>query len=222
MPSSARVLKTFCTTREAALLLGISLRTAQLWTESGLLEAWKTNGGHRRILRKSVERLLAKPDTPARFGKRRALTGVPAGKSPVERPGVFRLLIVAADATARSEALPRYTRAVSDWPMPTQLNIVAEVGEALVRTGLWRPDLLVIDAQISGIDSGQILRTLRAIDELAALRVVVVGDPDAAGVAPPGDLPTDAVHWPKPLSLERLRVLAEAVWAVRSVAHAAG
>ena len=46
-------------TREAAQLLGISLRTAQLWVESGVLRAWKTAGGHRRILRASVEAVLA-------------------------------------------------------------------------------------------------------------------------------------------------------------------
>ena len=44
----------YCTTREAAELLGVSLTTAQLWVESGLLEAWKTEGGHRRIHRTSV------------------------------------------------------------------------------------------------------------------------------------------------------------------------
>jgi excisionase family DNA binding protein len=48
----------YLSTREAAELLGISLRTAQLWVENGVLLAWKTSGGHRRILRKSVDALL--------------------------------------------------------------------------------------------------------------------------------------------------------------------
>ena len=61
MARNERIQKTFCTTREAAQMLGVSLRTAQLWAESGLLEAWKTDGGHRRISRHSVERLLASP-----------------------------------------------------------------------------------------------------------------------------------------------------------------
>lgn len=41
--------KSFCTTREAAGLLGVSVGTVQLWVESGLLQAWKTSGGHRRV-----------------------------------------------------------------------------------------------------------------------------------------------------------------------------
>eukprot|EP01036_Dinobryon_divergens_P016193 gene16192-21946_t len=43
--------KTFCTTREAASRLGISIGTVQLWVEKGLLSAWKTEGGHRRVTR---------------------------------------------------------------------------------------------------------------------------------------------------------------------------
>ena len=43
-----------CSTREAAEALGICVRTAQLWVEQGRLRAWKTPGGHRRILRESV------------------------------------------------------------------------------------------------------------------------------------------------------------------------
>ncbi|MFM7066754.1 MAG: excisionase family DNA-binding protein, partial [Gammaproteobacteria bacterium] len=36
---------TYLSTREAADLLGVSLRTVQLWVESGTLRAWKTAGG---------------------------------------------------------------------------------------------------------------------------------------------------------------------------------
>lgn len=45
-------------TREAAAILGVCVRTVQLWVESGRLQAWKTPGGHRRISRKSVEKEL--------------------------------------------------------------------------------------------------------------------------------------------------------------------
>lgn len=47
-----------CTTREAAKALGVALRTAQLWAETGRLRAWKTVGGHRRILVSSIHELL--------------------------------------------------------------------------------------------------------------------------------------------------------------------
>ena len=48
----------FATTREAAASLGVSLRTIQLWVESGVLTAWKTAGGHRRIPHTAINKLL--------------------------------------------------------------------------------------------------------------------------------------------------------------------
>lgn len=49
----------FLTTREASKLLGVALTTIQLWVETGVLPAWKTAGGHRRISRQAVDKLRA-------------------------------------------------------------------------------------------------------------------------------------------------------------------
>ena len=65
-----------CTTRQAAEALGVALRTAQLWTESGRLRAWKTEGGHRRILVSSVKELLTARDC--------------CGQSELPSPGIRR------------------------------------------------------------------------------------------------------------------------------------
>ena len=46
------------TTRQAAILLNVSVRSVQLWVERGALQAWKTAGGHRRISVESVQQLL--------------------------------------------------------------------------------------------------------------------------------------------------------------------
>lgn len=46
------------TTREAAALLGVAVSTAQVWMEGGALPTWKTPGGHRRVRRSAVLRLL--------------------------------------------------------------------------------------------------------------------------------------------------------------------
>ncbi|WP_052699743.1 excisionase family DNA-binding protein [Martelella endophytica] len=47
-------MKDILTTANAAELLGVSIRTVQLWVESGQLPSWKTPGGHRRIPRQAV------------------------------------------------------------------------------------------------------------------------------------------------------------------------
>jgi excisionase family DNA binding protein len=51
--------KDVLTTSQAAKLLGISVRTAQLLIEGGTLTSWKTPGGHRRVYRADVEALIA-------------------------------------------------------------------------------------------------------------------------------------------------------------------
>lgn len=47
----------YCTTAEAARSLGVSIRTIQLWVDDGVLSAWKTVGGHRRITLDSLNKL---------------------------------------------------------------------------------------------------------------------------------------------------------------------
>lgn len=51
--------KDYFTSREAAELLGVAVSTVQLRTNNGLLRAWITAGGHRRIARNSVEEILS-------------------------------------------------------------------------------------------------------------------------------------------------------------------
>lgn len=46
------------TTREASRLLGIAVSTAQQWIKNGVLPAWKTPGGHRRVRLSDISALL--------------------------------------------------------------------------------------------------------------------------------------------------------------------
>jgi excisionase family DNA binding protein len=61
--------KDVLTTAEAAQMLGISTRTAQLWVETGQLSSWKTPGGHRRIPRQAVLNVKDRP-VQQQFGVR--------------------------------------------------------------------------------------------------------------------------------------------------------
>lgn len=64
-----------CSPGEAAKILGVSPRTIQSWVDNGILTAWKTVGGHRRITLESVERLKKegvvanRPATPEKTGR---------------------------------------------------------------------------------------------------------------------------------------------------------
>lgn len=47
------------TVRQAAELLGVSKSTLRNWTARGLVEATRTDGGHRRYRRADIERFVA-------------------------------------------------------------------------------------------------------------------------------------------------------------------
>src|SRR6185436_10054659 len=55
-----------CSTTEAAQRLGMAVRSVQLMVDRGELQAWKTPGGHRRILRSSLDAWLATRAGPAK------------------------------------------------------------------------------------------------------------------------------------------------------------
>lgn len=74
----------YCSTREAAQRLGVSLRTVQLWVENGALRAWKTPGGHRRLSVSGVQAML---------DERCLAVNVKGGRSAL----VFSVLVVGKD-----------------------------------------------------------------------------------------------------------------------------
>lgn len=192
----ATVEKSFCTTREAAALLGVSVGTVQLWVESGLLQAWKTAGGHRRVLRDSVDRLLHRKPAPS-----------PVDVVPAVRPRRLRVLVVEDDANL----LRLYQANMSRWPMAPEVTIVDNAVSALVLMGRNCPDLLVTDLHMPGMDGFNMLRVLRASPDFAKTTIVVVSGLDAAEVEERGGIPPDIEILPKPIPFNRLLAIATGI-----------
>ncbi|MEI7457386.1 MAG: response regulator [Nitrosomonadales bacterium] len=184
--------KTFCTTREAAEILSVSLRTAQLWSESGLLEAWKTDGGHRRISRLSIEKLLADPIVKQLHSKEKA-------------PEALKILVVEDDP-----ALQRlYEVNLRRWPMPITFNTANDGYEALIRIGHDKPDLLITDLQMPGVDGFRMLKTLCSMPELADLQIVAVSGLDQNVISAHGGIPDGIPLLSKPVPFGHLLAIAE-------------
>ena len=88
------------TTREAARLLGIAVSTAQQWIENGLLPAWKTPGGHRRVRLSAVSALLRERAGLAPAAPQYGAPGVFASEgSPCPLPENEAARLAALDAT---------------------------------------------------------------------------------------------------------------------------
>ena len=183
--------KSFCTTREAATLLGVSVGTVQLWVESGLLQAWKTAGGHRRVLRDSVEGLLHKKPAPP--------------PETVPAPRRMRVLVVEDDANL----LRLYGAQIARWPLATDVTLIDNSINALLHMGRGGPDLLISDLHMPGMDGFGMLKVLHEAPEMAYTKVVVVTGLDADEVKARGGVPPGVEVLAKPIPFARLLSIAQ-------------
>lgn len=182
----------YCTTREAAEMLGVSLRTAQLWAESGLLEAWKTEGGHRRISRVSVQRLLT--------GERIPHPGPATVERRIER---MKILVVEDD----SILLKLYKAVVAGWNLPVDIITAGNGVEGLIRVGRDTPDLMITDLSMPGMDGFELIRSLATSSFREGMEIVVVTGLDAADVEARGGLPDGVRLFSKPVPFVELRAI---------------
>lgn len=195
--TSAPLQQPFCTTRDAARLLGVSLRTAQLWAESGLLTAWKTEGGHRRITLESVEKLLA---------GRPSIT-VPGAGGVLERDAQPHILVAEDDPVFQE----LYQSMLGKWPLPPRVTLAGNGFDALIRIGLDHPDLLISDLDMPGMDGFEMLRAIRAMPEVADLAIIVVTGLSDADIARRHGVPSGVPVLHKPIRFDLLQEMATAI-----------
>jgi len=176
------------TTKQAAELLGVSLRTAQLWVESGVLKAWKTAGGHRRIARESVETLLQE--------KHRAL-GAESDGSP------FRILVVEDEP----DILKLYQLAIKSWGLPVEVYTAKNGIEGLLRLGQFRPNVLITDLLMPSMDGVEMIRMLGTDPEYKDMTIIVVSTLSPAEVQERGGLPDGARLFAKPIPFEDIETV---------------
>ena len=189
--------KNYCTTREAAKLLGISVRTAQLWLEKGHLKGWKTAGGHRRIIRSSL-------DSAARDRRYGGVTSPRYSSLPV--------LIVEDDVNL----LKLYRAQISRWPFDVTIYTAPNGYEGMVMVGEVEPRLLLCDLRLPGINGFVIVRSLCAMERYANLKIVVVSGMPAGEIEAHGGVPERVELMGKPINFSRLREIAGELWTQHS------
>lgn len=199
--NSVTVPKSYVTTYEAAGMLGVTLRTIQLWADRGVLESWKTEGGHRRIQRYSVERLLAVRN------QQPAGTQADAGIASPPSAEALRILVVEDEP----DLLRLYRMQLARWPTAPEVSLAGNGFEGLVLIGSVRPHLLIADLHMPEMDGFQMLRTLRAMPQLDAMEIVVVTGLDPSDVAQRGGLPNGTAILPKPIPFSELERIAARV-----------
>lgn len=201
--NTTNIEKSFCTTSEAAQLLGVSVGTVQLWVESGLLTAWKTAGGHRRIMRDSVENLLHKSVTADSANSAPApLSGMVASPS---RP--LSVVVVDDDTLL----LRLYEAKIAAWPMRPTLVALDSAFAALLLLGREAPDLLITDLQMPGMNGFEMLKAIANVPELSDTTVVAVSGLDEGAIRDHGGVPPGIEVLGKPIPFDRLLAIATGI-----------
>lgn len=176
----------FLSTRQAAVRLGVSLGTVQNMVENGVLEAWKTAGGHRRIPVASVDTLLA---------RRRGMA--PSAQEP---DGHLDILITEDDPTIQS----LYRTTIDGWKLPLKLRIATNCFDGLLQVGERVPDILIADLMMPGLDGFEMIRHLRANPALSQMDVIAVSTIDRTAIEQQ-ELPRDVTIFGKPIPFHEIK-----------------
>ena len=184
-------------TREAAERLGVALRTVQLWVEAGVLPAWKTAGGHRRISRQAVERLM---------GQRRMALADDSTHQPALAQVDARLRVMVVED--EPELLRLFVMMIDSWELPVIVTPAASGFEALLLIGQQRPDLLMTDLNMPGMDGFKMIASLRTVASACDdMEIVVVTALTTEEIGRRGGLPDGVRVFRKPLPFDELASL---------------
>ncbi len=182
------------TTREAGETLGVAVRTVQLWVEAGVLPAWRTAGGHRRIARSAVDKLMA---------ERRSDLHTPDAQPSPARPGI-KLLLVEDDPVL----LRLFSGVVASWNFPVELITATNGFEGLVRMGEVHPDIVVTDLVMPGMDGFEMVRSLKkAGSGFASIKLLVISALSTDEIQAQGGLPEGVTCFHKPVNFAKLETL---------------
>ena len=176
----------FLSTREAAVRLGVALSTVQSWVESGILPAWKTAGGHRRIPVDAIDALQMRQQT--------ILASASA-------PDLFKVLVVEDDPVQREF----YRRQFAEWRLPVKLLTAEDGFEGLLLIGRHAPDLVITDLAMPEMDGFKMIRRLKAIRG----NIIVVTALTPQEIKAEGGLPVGIPVFPKPIPFAALRPIIE-------------
>jgi excisionase family DNA binding protein len=147
---------TLLTSHEVGVLLQLNASTVVKWVNDGILPAYRTAGGHRRI--RSAD-LLA-------FLKEQGMF-VP---KQLRGAGPRKVFMIDDDKAL----LTSFSRAVRTHKDRVDLTTFDNGIEALLRIGGDRPDAVILDVNMPGLDGFEVLKRIKENESTKAVEVVVV------------------------------------------------
>ncbi len=145
------------TTFEAAKLCHVSPLSIINWVNAGRLPAFRTPGGHRRIRREDLVRFMRD-------------NGIPIPEDLREGSGRPRVLVVDDEASIR-DVLSEH---LSTRPTPYEVMTAADGFEAGRLVTSFRPEVVLLDLRMPGMDGFQVCRTIKADPETSRTIVIAM------------------------------------------------
>jgi excisionase family DNA binding protein len=178
----------YLSTSRAAKVLGVAPTTIKGWAEKGIINVWKTAGGHRRISKQSVDAILQqRKDALLQSNNRESIT----------------LLVVDDD----SIIISLYETMVKAWSLPINLLTAKSGFDALILIGKKTPDIIFTDLAMPDMDGFQMIHRLRKREELANTPIIVVTALETEQINQQGGLPQGMLVFQKPIPSENLESL---------------
>jgi excisionase family DNA binding protein len=145
----------FLTSHAVAELVGVSPSTVLSWIDKGLLPAFRTPGGHRRVEPAVLLEFLRSHHMP-----------VPKSLLPQTK----RMLLVDDDAM-----FLRSTRRLLKQHFPElQVELAESPIEGLLKIGTERPDAVLLDAVMPGMDGVEVCRQIKQNPATTEISVIAL------------------------------------------------
>ena len=173
------------TTAQAAEQLGVAPNSVMAWADAGLLQAWRTPGGHRRISAASVRAMIE--------ARGRSATAASAED--------VRVLLVEDNPDTEAVLSSHLKHLIPG----IQLQVVRDGFLALLEAGRNPPDLLVTDINLPGMNGIAMIHSLQSQAAALAMRFILVSNYQRHELGSFGVLPPGVPLLNKPVSVDTLR-----------------
>lgn len=180
--------KDYLSTREAAELLNVAVSTIQLWSDSGLLRAWSTVGGHRRIDKSSVSDILNQ--------QKESFTSKIDGK---------KLSVVVVEDNQPERLL--YEKQFEMWKMNINFFIAKDGYAGLINIGKKLPDIIITDLMMPNMNGFEMIRAIEENVDSSQCLIIAISALTDDEIKIRGGLPQDIVVMRKPIPFDELESL---------------